>query len=105
MILKVLNDVTDCLDRGIEYNGKRQQFDILRGTRKLKLGSLDEQLIADWIEDGLGFRLTTMLLNSHSQQQGLTLVGQKSVYNAINQLSPRFSRIEKKPQPADNLDL
>ena len=29
----------------------------MRETRKLKAGSLDKQLIADWIEDGLGFRL------------------------------------------------
>ena len=78
MILKVLNDVIAYLEKGIEYNGKRQQIDILRDTRKLKTGSVNEQLIADWIEDGLGFRLTTMLLNSHRQQQGLTLVGQKS---------------------------
>ena len=105
MILNVLNDVTDCLARGLEYDGSREQIDNVRESRKLKAGSLDEQLIANWMEDGLGFRLTTMLLNSHRQQQGLPLVGLKSVYNAIHRMSPRFSRIEKKPQTAENLDL
>ena len=42
MILKVLNNVTDCLERGLEYDGKRQQIDELRETRKLKTGSSDE---------------------------------------------------------------
>ena len=83
MILKVLNDVTDCLERGLEYDRERQQYDEVRETRKLNVGSLDEQLMVDWIEDGVGFRLTTMLLNSHHQQRGLPEVGQKSVYNAI----------------------
>ena len=105
MILNVLNDVTACLEEGLEYDGSRKQIDVVRETRKLKAGSLDEQLIADWMEDGLGYRLTTMLLNSHRQQQGLPLVGLKSIYNAINRLSPRFSRIDKKPQTAENLDL
>ena len=27
MISKVLNDVTDCLERGLEYDGERQQYD------------------------------------------------------------------------------
>ena len=74
-ISQVLNNVTDCLERGLEYNGKRQHYDEVRKTRKLKVGSLDEQLIADWIEDGLGLRQTAMLLNSHHQQQGLPEVG------------------------------
>ena len=102
MIFKVLKDVTDCLKKGLEYDRERQQYDEVRETRKLKVGSLDEQLIPNWIEDGLGFRQTTMLLNSHHQQQGLPLVGQKSVYNAINWLSPKILKDRKKPQTADN---
>ena len=66
MISKVLNNVTDCFERGLEYDRERQQYYEARETRKLKTGSLDEQLTADWI-DGLGFRLTMMLLNSHCQ--------------------------------------
>ena len=43
--------------------------------RKLKPGSIDEQLVANWMEDGLGFRLTAMLLNIHQKEQGLLEVG------------------------------
>ena len=70
VISNVLNDVTKCLELGIEYTGDKEKDYIERNTRKLKPGSLDEQLVADWMEDGLGFCLTTMLLNIHQKEQG-----------------------------------
>ena len=71
VISNVLNDVTKCLELGIEYTGDKERDYIERNTRKLKSGSLDEQLVADWMEDGLGFHLITMLLNVHQKEQGL----------------------------------
>jgi len=71
----------------------------------LKTGSIEEQLIADWMEDGLGFCLTTMLINVHQKEQCLPEVGKKAVYNTFHRLEPLFSKIEKTPQKADNQKL
>ena len=75
VISNVLNDVTKCLELGIEYTGDKEKDNIERNTRKLKPGSIDEQLVANWMEDGLGFRRTTMLLNVHRKEQGLLEIG------------------------------
>ena len=64
-----------CLELGIEYIGDKEKDYIERNTRKLKPGSIDEQLVANWMEDGLGFRRTTMLLNVHRKEQGLLEIG------------------------------
>ena len=71
----------------------------------MKTGSIEEQLIADWMEDGLGFHLTTMLVNVHQKEQCLPEVGIKAVYNTFHQLEPLFFKIEKTPQKADNQKL
>jgi len=65
VIFNVLYDVIDCLKKGVEHTGKDKFQKEYIGRRILKTGSIEEQLIADWMEDGLGFCLTTMLINVH----------------------------------------
>ena len=57
------------------------------------------------MEDGLGFCLTTMLLNAHQKEQGLLEVRKQSVCNAFHCLCLQYSRIDKVPQKAENQKL
>ena len=53
----------------------------------------------------MGFRLTTMLLNEHLRQEGLQEIGIKSVYNSFYRLNPLITRIDKKAQMPEKLEL
>jgi len=85
VIFNVLQNVTTCYRNGNEYKGDKDiEIDNVRETRKIKTGSIEEELIANWMEDGIGFQLTTMLLNEHLKDEGQPEVGTKSVYNVFN---------------------
>ena len=103
-ILGVLQNVTICFQNGNEYTGERD-IDSIQFTKKIKENSIEEELIATWMEEGLGFQLTTMLLNMHLNEQGLEEIGIKSVYNTFYCLNPVISRTNKKSQMPENLEL
>ena len=64
VIKSVLENVTACYKKGIEYTGVNEMMQV-RDTKKIQENSIDEDLIATWMEEGLGFRLTTMFVNEH----------------------------------------
>ena len=102
--MNVLQNVTTCLEEGVEYRGN-EEVRHSRETRKIKCGSVEAELIAKWMEEGLGFRLTTMFLNDHLKQEGKKEVSVKSVYNAFYHMNPLITKIEKKPQRPENQKL
>ena len=64
--------------------------------KKNMCGSVEVELIAKWMEEGLGFWLTTMFVNDHLKQEEKKEVSVKSVYNAFYRMKPLITRIEKK---------
>jgi len=106
LILNVLQNVAACYKNGIEYTGEKDiEIENMRESRKIKAGSIEEEMIANWMEEGLGFRLTTMFLNEHLKEEGHEEIGVKSVYNAFNRLNPLITKIGKKPQQPQNIHL
>lgn len=101
LIRSVLQNVTACYKKGIEYTGVNK-IEQVRDTKKIQENSIDEELIATWMEDGLGFRLTTMFVNEHRQQEDREEVSVKSIFNAFCQMNPLITRIDKKPQQPEN---
>ena len=61
-------------------------------------GSVEAELIAKWMEEGLGFQLTTMFVNDHLKQEEKKEESVKSVCNAFYRMKPLITRIEKKTQ-------
>ena len=96
-ILNVLQNVTTCLEEGMEYTGDHG-VRYIRNSKKIMCGSVEAELIAKWMEEGLGFWLTTMFVNDHLKQEEKKEVSVKSVYNAFYCMKPLITRIEKKPK-------
>ena len=67
----------------------------------IEQGSKDEALLADWLEDNLGFRRATEFLNEHRVDEGRLPIGRSAVMNAFNRMSPRIDRIQKTVQGRD----
>ena len=61
-------------------------------------GSIDEMMIADWMEDNMGFRKTTEFLNQHWTVEGSFPVGRSAVMNAFDRMIPKVTRVTKEVQ-------
>lgn len=63
-IKQVISEVLECHEQGIVYSGDKHYTQ--GGQMKLiKLGSVEEQIAADAIEGGLGYRQATLLVNEY----------------------------------------
>ena len=58
-------------------------------------GSLEEHLIADWMEDNMGFRNTTILINNYRVEEGKIPVSRSAVMNAFDRMDPKINTIKK----------
>ena len=82
-----------CIRAGLPFAGK---LGTTTGRHILiTKGSIEEELIARWMEAHLGFRMTTMLVNEHRREEGKERVGMSAVMNAFYRLQPKVTIIEK----------
>ena len=61
-------------------------------------GSIEEGIIADWMEDGLGFTFTTRMVNQQRKEEGLYPVGRSAVMNHFDRMQPIITKIQKSCQ-------
>ena len=59
---------------GEEYDGRGERYKCGRKVI-IEVGGLEEQIIADWMEQGLGFRNTLNMVNQSRIDRGLIHVG------------------------------
>ena len=104
MVRRALESVLYCDHNKIKYNGHdKRRFN--KGTPALILpGSTEEAIIADRVEMNLGFRNTTVMVNSHRVEEGRPPVGRNAVMNAFDRMAPQVSLITTIPQGNVNHD-
>ena len=61
----------------------------------IEQGSHEEQLIADWMEENMGFRTTTILINHYRVEEGKIPVSRSAVMNAFDRMDPKINTIMK----------
>ena len=79
---------------GLDYNGLNENN---AHGRKVSIlpGSQEETLIANWMEQHCGFRMTTLLVNEHRRECGKDRVSRFAVMSAFHRLQPKIELIEK----------
>ena len=65
-------------------------------------GDVDKTIIADWMEQGLGFRNTLAMVNQSRVDRGLTHIGISSLIFAFTRMKPVITKIRKKGQANTN---
>ena len=50
------------------------------------------------MEQGLGFRMTTMMVNQHRMEENLDTVGRNCVMNTFYRMKPVVTKLKKMPQ-------
>lgn len=86
---RVLVSVQECRNRGFEYTGERRSGSG-GSNRLIEQQSLDSQIIADAMEECLGVRQTTALINETRVARGIQHVGVSAVYGAVQRLNPTY---------------
>ena len=78
----VLLEITKYKQQHRFYTGFIER-DNTGGPPKIKPGSIEDHIIADWIEAGLGFRQTTIMVNEYRMDCGLAHVGRNCIINSF----------------------
>ena len=77
------------------YDGRDVRRENTGRPVEIEVGSVDEALLADWMEDNLGFRQTTIFLNQHRTDEGRQPVGRSAVMAAFDRMNPKIDRVAK----------
>lgn len=68
----------------------------------IEAGSIEEGIIAEWMEAGLGFKFTTSMVNQYRIEVGTTPVTISAVYHHFDRMKPVISKITKCCQSNNN---
>jgi len=60
--------------------------------------SVEKRVIAELIEQGLGFFWSTMMVNTYQLKEGLRTVGRSTVMFAFRRMKPIITRVQKRSQ-------
>ena len=102
LIQKVLEDSIKCKEDGKQYDGT-PYFERKNGpTLIIDPGSMEENIVANWMESDLGFRRTTDMVNQYRRDMGKIELGRNAIMNAFFRMTPLVTKIEKIPQGNKN---
>ena len=93
-IRRTLEEIMRCLRLGLPFDGKIHSDSMGRKVL-ISAGLVEETLIANWMEQHCGFRMTTMLVNEHRAEQGDERVSVWAVMSAFYRLKPKINLIQK----------
>jgi hypothetical protein len=87
VLVRVLDGLVQCAEGGVKYTGNRKAGS--GGHNKtITIGSVEVQMVADYIWGCLGFTQTTHLINLHRRESGQEEVEQSAAYSAHSRLEP-----------------
>ena len=97
-IRKVFLECEESLNKGIQFNANKTKE--LRTGRPpvIQRGSIEEGIIADWMEADMGARMTTKMVNEHRKSEGLELVSINVILRHMKKMAPKVTPIKKKSQ-------
>ena len=95
MVKRTLDEIMLCMREGVEFDGTLRNK--AKTGRKILItpGSVEENLIATWMESHCGFRFTTEQVNEHRKQQGDVGVSRYAVMAAFYRLDPKIDVLFK----------
>jgi hypothetical protein len=97
-IRNILKAATSCVENNMPYLGLTNRNNNQGRPPVIFPGSIEEGIIADWMEDGLGFTFTTRMVNQHRKEEGLFPIGRSAVMNHFDKMKPIITKIQKSCQ-------
>ena len=82
----VLEAIVHCLKNKVSYNGLTKRNESSGRLQIIQTGSIEEGIIAEWMEAGLGFRFTTLMVKQHRIDESNYLIGRNAVMNHFDRM-------------------
>ena len=95
VIRRTLEEIVRCAAEGVMFDGKIEAKDKTGRQIIILPGSIEELLIANYMEAYCGFRQTTFIVNEHRRQQGDERVSVYCVMAAFYRLKPKVDVLQK----------
>ena len=92
--------VISCIDQGVNYTGRNVTKN--HGRPYLIYSSSEIKLLVNSMQNRLGLRYTTLLINCNRQTHGENSVSKSTVNLAFMRLQPRITKIQKIQQGTKN---
>ena len=89
LIKRTLQEMMRCAIDGIKFDGNIENLNKTGRNINILPRSVEELLIANWMEAHYGFRMTTFMVNEHRRQQGDDEVSVYAVMSAFYRLQPQ----------------
>ena len=100
---RILEQCSLCATKNITYRGLTKANLREKGRcPSIQQGSVEEGIIADWMEAGLGFRFTTAMVNQNLMESGKTPVSLSAIYEHFDRMNPTLTKISKCCQSNNN---
>ena len=98
----MLVDSTQYKEEGEQYHGTPITLCKPGPSIMIETGSMEEDIVANWMEADLGFRRTTDMVNQHHQDTTKMKLGRNTIMGAFARMKPLVTKIEKIPQGNKN---
>ena len=95
-----MKTLISCIDQGVKYTGRNVTKK--DGRPYLLSSSYEINLLADSIQNLIGLRYTTLLINFHCQTHGDNAVSRSTVNLAFRILQPKITKFQKIQQGTKN---
>jgi len=95
VVRRTLEEIMRCLREGKEFDGHISNNEKLGRKILILPGSIEEALIANWMDSHCGFRMTTYMVNEHRRQQDDVEVSRYAVMSAFYRLNPKVDVLSK----------
>ena len=98
IVNRILNDILIQEHLRLPYDGKEKRWRN-KGRPVVTIpGSVDEGLLADWMEDNHGFHQTTIFLNQYRMEERMMPVGRSVVISAFDRMNTKINLATKQVQ-------
>ena len=99
-VYRVLIRTYQALQDGEMYDPKRNPRE--KNPTAIKDGSQEQQMVADCLEKGLSYTVTTDLINHYLHQEGRDTIRRSSVVSCAKRMNSQVTKIVKRPQGSDD---
>ena len=89
-----MDELVECVKNKIRYDGRDRRRTNKGRPAMIDTGSPEKGIIADWMEAGLGFRNTTIMVNRHRVDEVRVPVGRNAVMNAFDRMDTLINKIQ-----------
>ena len=94
-VIYIMEATVQCMKNRVSYHGLTKRNQCGGRPQIIQPGSVDERIIAKWMEVGLGFRFTTFMVNQYRIDEGNCPIERNAVMNHFDRMRSKITNVQK----------